>query len=127
MSRPTSPTPSASALRMRKHLERRRQGLEVLPQPWDWITAAQAQEMALQAFRAATWTCRADTAVNFADELVAAFEILVTAQAERAGHRREVRLFEDPESMARGLVEAVPADWRHQYPRFGAPGQGVEQ
>lgn len=110
---PTKPSPQLLSYR------RRKQGLQRLPQPWDWITSAQASEMALQAFRAASWAYRDGTPGDFADALGGMFCVLVHAQAERAG--LELQAMCDPVAEAQESLQAVPADWRHQYPRFGEP------
>lgn len=140
MSRRT-PSPSASALRMRKHLERRQQGLQPLPQAWDWITAAEARDLVTKAFRSASWSCREQDAQprHFAEALVDVFEMLVNARAEGQGHPvthpaceaaglgpdRYLRGEIDWPAMAERNLAAVPDDWRHQYPRFADQLQDV--
>lgn len=105
---------------MRQLHKRRQDGLQQLPQPWDWLSAAQARDLVTKAFRAASWSCREPEASpeNFAEELIETFELLVAAAAERAGHG--IRNDSYPAMADRRLAQ-VPEGWRHQYPRFVDP------
>lgn len=126
MTRPVSRTPSAGALRMRQLQQRRAKGLQQLPQPWDWITAAQARDLVTKAFRAASWECREPDASpqNFAEALIQDFEVLIAAAAARAGHA----IYNDSyPAMADRMLAEVPDYWRHQYPRFGKLPDQVDQ
>lgn len=122
MSRPATPTPSPGALRMRQLQQRRAKGLQQLPQPWDWITAAQARDLVTNAFRAASWQCRDPETEpeHFGDALIEAFEVLVAAKASREGHGIRAEHFDQ---VADRMLADVPHYWRHQYPRFGVLDQ----
>lgn len=101
--------------------ERRKQGLQPVKKPWDWITVAQVQELAKEAYLMAShdlsdaqeWPSEPDAA--FVQELASVFEILLSAMAQK----RSIRCAPaSAEHYAQMMRSALPATWRPQYPLY---------
>ena len=107
---------------------RRKVGMVVALLPWRWLTLQDVQRLAVEAYRSASYDLSRDlpdpncSPENFAYLLQQAFEVLVADAALAAGVPAGPA---GAPAFAISIREAVPADWKPQYPIFVAvPGGG---
>jgi hypothetical protein len=89
-------------------------------QPWHWLTKADVQRLAVEAYQVATHDNRdltdaASTPENFARDLQEVFETLLADAALAAGVPAAPF---GAQSFASAMRADVPSDWKPQYPIF---------
>ena len=111
---------------------RRKNGLEPLPKPWDWLDAAQVKEIALKAYYVATHGLLEDVQFgqlseqelrqSFAESLTDVFRDLVIADAVTRGGCWPVDAntppFRNYPQIAANMCADLPKDWKPQYPVY---------
>jgi hypothetical protein len=100
---------------------RKKNGFKPVLKPWYWLTLAEVQQLAKEAYQMASYELRdvndwpADPAAHFAEALASAFEVLTAAAAQKAGVRCAP-------AHAEGYAQRMRADlapsWRPQYPMY---------
>lgn len=113
------------------YLSRRKAGMVAALLPWRWLTLLDVQRLAVEAYRSASYDLSRDlpdpncSPENFAFLLQQAFEVLVADAALAAGVPAAPA---GAPHFARCMREAVPADWKSQYPVFvSAPGNDGQE
>lgn len=112
---------TTSAVRQAAYVKRRKNGLQPVAKPWDWLTLAEVKELAAEAYLAAThglsdpsdWP--SEDRAFFVSELASAFEVLVAGKAQGLGIRCAPA---GAQHYAACLREDVPSSWRPQYPIY---------
>jgi len=105
-----------AAYRMRRKL-----GLTPFSKPWDWLSANEVKQLAMEAYLAATHDASDsdDQAPNprefFVAQLTQAFEVLVAGKAQSLGIACAPS---GSMHYATCLRERTPADWNPQYPVY---------
>jgi hypothetical protein len=96
-------------------------GAQAISKPWEWLTRSQVQELALQAYRSATYALADpedwpdDARACFIAELTQAFEVLASSAAQNAGIAGGLA---GAQHYAQCMLEDTPADWNPQYPIY---------
>lgn len=122
--------------RQSAYRQRKKTGVKPLPSPWAWMTIAEAKEIALQAFRVASWHMREDVAEGrlsdqdlreaFADSLAEMFKHAISAHAVSNGGcwpvDDQTPSYADHLQIWRNLSAEVPDTWRPQYPLYEQQG-----
>lgn len=112
--------------------QRRKNGLQPVIKPWGWLSLAEVQNLAIEAYRVASFELLADLQESrltvqekretFVENLVDMFRDLVRADAvTRAGCwpvNARTADYRNYPKIAAALCASVPADWRPQYPVF---------
>lgn len=100
--------------------QRRKNGLQSFAKPWDWLTIADVQKLAVEAYRSVTYAASNpdDQAgyphEDFVEQMGEAFRVLVAGQAQSLGIRCS-----PPNAMHfAACMREVPATWRPQYPIY---------
>lgn len=120
------PTNSVShRARQATYRDRRKAGLVPVALPWHWLTQADVQRLAVEAYRIASHAMieglkdvsypTTHAAEDFGLDLQQVFETLVADAANAAGiglSPSNAPLF------AKSMREDLPADWKPQYPIF---------
>lgn len=115
------PTNSVShRARQATYRERRKAGLVPAVSPWNWLSQADVQRLAGEAYRLATYDYRglddsASNAENFTRGLQEIIEVLIADAAAAAGVPAAPFGASD---FAKSMRVELPADWRPQYPVF---------
>jgi hypothetical protein len=104
--------------------QRRKLALQPIAKPWDWLSLAEVQKLAVQGYRSASFATLPESPTDalsvadfqrsrddFAYGLTQAFECLVDAAADVSGIKRGPMA----KHYAACLREDVPAAWRPQY------------
>lgn len=109
-----------SRARQANYRHRRQAGLVPAALPWRWLTQADVQRLAAEAYRIATHDCSdlqdpQCTPEAFARALQEVFETLVADAASAAGVPATPP---NASQYARHMRADLPADWRPQYPKF---------
>lgn len=100
---------------------RRKHGLQPVQNPWSWLTLAQVQKLALEAYYSASHAMSdpedrpEHPREYFASELISAFETLVADAALSSGIACAPA---GASQFAAHMRAAVPVDWRPQYPIY---------
>lgn len=103
------------------HRQRRKDGFKPVSKPWDWLTVAQVQKLALEAYYSATYDTLDfdDLPENpkeyFASKLIEALEIFVADAALANGIPCAPA---GAQKFAAFMRSSVPKDWRPQYPIY---------
>lgn len=110
-----------SAPRQAVYRQRRQAGLQPMVKPWDWLSLAEVQKLAVEAYRSATFALSdpedqtSSPHEYFVGELARAFEVLVAGKAQGLGLTCAPA---NAKHYAQCLREDVPANWRPQYPVY---------
>lgn len=116
-----APVGKPSAPRQAIYRRRRQNGLQALPKPWDWLSLAEVQKLAVEAYRSATFALSdpddqtSSPRAYFVSELVQAFEVLIAGKAQALGVPCAPA---HAEHYAECLRARVPDSWRPQYPLY---------
>ena len=110
-----------SAKRQARYIQRKKTGSKALTAPWSWLTGAQASDIALHAYRNASWACRdcTQSPQQFKTTLAMHFLVLLDQHARSAG------LGTLPADVPDFQSVPAPDLWRPQYPVY--PAQEVHE
>lgn len=114
-------TDTLHAQRQAVYRMRRKLGLMPLPKPWDWLSANEVKQLAMEAYLSATHAASDsdDQAPYprefFVAQLTQAFEVLVAGKAQSLGIACAPA---GAMHYAACLREDTPADWNPQYPVY---------
>lgn len=119
--------------RQKRYLARKQGAQTRLPSPWAWLGTRGAQDLIAQAYRVATWQARHqpiedaaqpvpadDMKAEFLQLLQDRFIELLSERARSAGLFQECDTTDRQAAAAAIFRAEVPADWRPEYPQFGA-------
>lgn len=114
-------TGSKHAEHQADYRQRRKNGLQPMTKPWDWLTLADVQKLAVEAYRSVTYAASdpEDQATypheDFVSQLGEAFRVLIAGQAQSLGISCAPA---NAMHYAACLREDVPANWQPQYPVY---------
>jgi hypothetical protein len=112
---------TTSAVRQAAYIQRRKNGLQPVATPWDWLTLAEVQKLAKEAYLSVTHSDASDPdGWEFAREslgadLAQSFGVLLADKAQSLGICCAPT---DAHEYAARMREAVPSNWRPQYPVY---------
>ncbi len=105
--------------------QRRKDGFTPTSKPWDWLTLADVQKLAVEAYLVASWFAKPDMEDSaltpqeqrdfFAQGLSAMFNDAVMARASSQGKCFPAN---DYSKVWETFLAEVPTDWRPQYPVY---------
>lgn len=108
--------------------QRRKDGFEPTPKPWDWLTLADVQKLAVEAYKAASYEVHHQdieqfkTRESFANELVHVFSYFMADAAAKAGMPVTVidHIGPNQQSVLDHVsdMRGLHASWRPQYPVY---------
>lgn len=123
-----STTRQLSVTRQAKYERRKQQGVKLAPNPWSWLTLADVQKLAVDAYKVASHQVHGlgwphDKAREyFADELMVRFSMFLAVKAVEAGMPLTVVPGVGPneQSVIRDAarLRKKVANWRPQYPVY---------
>lgn len=110
--------------------ERRKQGLQPLPKPWDFLCSGEVKDIAWQAYRVASWYLKEDVQEGsrlshkqlreaFAVSLAEMFKDAIMSHAVLEGGcwpvTPDTPLYDNSPQVWENLSSEVPANWAPQY------------
>ena len=123
---------TTSAVRQAAYVQRRKNGLQPVAKPWEWLTLSEVQKLALDAYKVASYALLQDAQESdftvqclreqFAQDLAETFKNALDAYAVTEGMcwpvDTDTPLHENYPLVWANLCGDVPEDWRPQYPVY---------
>lgn len=113
-------------LHQQRYRERKQAGFKAVASAWQWLPQARLLELSKEAYKAASWTCRAADVhpAMFVQELGRQLHMRLAAEALAVGLDGCPTEYLHLRAQLEAALPDLPGDWRPQYPRFAAPQVG---